>query len=353
MSSDSNNFASQETINILKNTLTQLQSVVEKIETDSLTNLPDSTTLNQLVSTTEELTQSLGLQDSNQKEISQQIERKDKTNSQAKSKELGKELSPPRLSNKTQKIRKKSRKNGNFIKLAIVVSLSLLLLGYFVFFYHPLVSSEQSRNTEERTETMEKIELEQTTPLNVQEESDLSKEIIEPLNQKEKQTILTEETRELEQNDLINLQPTTESNNLDSKETTTREIEPELNPEQEGQENWEIENNSFYKTNLNSEQQLEEIIKNIVKKVTDKYEENLVGEIKINLSKNFLVIKLSNNWYNLTENQQKKIAETILKKVKKLDFEKLKITDNEDNLIARSAIVGDKMIILKSKYSTT
>jgi hypothetical protein len=349
MSSDSNNFASQETINILKNTLTQLQSVVEKIERDSLTNLPDSSTLNQLVITTEELTQSLGLQDSNQKEISQQVEKKDPNKSEEKSRKFEKDSLSPIRSNKTKKIRKKSRKKGNFINLAIVVGLSLLILGYFVFFYHPLVSSEQSINTEERTETTKKIELEETTPLSVQEESDLSKEIIEPLNQEEKETILTEETRELEQNDLINLPSTTESNNREREETKTSEIEPELTPSQEKEENPDIDNNTSYKINLNSELNLVDIIKNTLKKVTDKYEENLVVEVKVNLAKNFLVISLTNNWYNLPENQQKKLAETIFKKVKKLDFTQLKITDNQGNLVARSARVGDKMIIFKSE----
>ncbi len=291
----------QETINILKNTLTQLQSVVDTIEKDSTTNLPDFTTLNQLVTTTEELTKSLGLQDSNQKEVNHLFQTKDKDNLGKKFQELGKDLSSLKRPNKSQNIKKKerkARKNSNVLWLVLGIVLSLVFIGYFVLFNHLIVRGEQPIKTEEKTEITKKIKIEETTPLKVQEELELSKEIIDPPNQKE---------------------------------------------------NWEIENNTSYEIKLNSEQQLEEIIKNIVKKVTDKYEENLVVDFKTNLSKNFLVINLSNNWYNLAENQQKKLAETIFKKVKKLDFNHLKIIDNQGNLLARSAIVGDKMIILKSE----
>lgn len=91
------------------------------------------------------------------------------------------------------------------------------------------------------------------------------------------------------------------------------------------------------------------IIKNIesqITNITKKYGENLIIKVKANFSENSIVITLSEKWYNLSINQQNNFANDVFNQVKSIDFYKFKLENTQGDLLARNAVVGDKLIII-------
>ncbi len=63
-------------------------------------------------------------------------------------------------------------------------------------------------------------------------------------------------------------------------------------------------------------------------------------------SQNYLLIKVSKDWYDLADTQQDKLVETIFTQAKILDFDRFEVADINDNLVARNAVVGKKVLII-------
>lgn len=98
---------------------------------------------------------------------------------------------------------------------------------------------------------------------------------------------------------------------------------------------------------LTPEQNLIASIQNQVDEISDRYGDGLIQSIQPNFENSRLIIKISDNWYNLPSSQQNKLATQILEQAKQLDFSYLEVTDLQGKLLARSPLVGKKMIILK------
>jgi len=85
-----------------------------------------------------------------------------------------------------------------------------------------------------------------------------------------------------------------------------------------------------------------------VKNTKDK---NIVSQLIKPINANFrtsdLTLKINNIWDNLEKSQQDKLAAEILQRSQELNFIHLKVVDFQEKLIARSPVVGNKMIILK------
>jgi hypothetical protein len=108
-----------------------------------------------------------------------------------------------------------------------------------------------------------------------------------------------------------------------------------------------VENEPPPAPELTPEQSLIAGIQNQVAEITDKYGNGLIQSIEANFEASRLLIKVNNGWYDLKESQQNKLADEILRRSNDLDFSRLQITDAKGTLIARSPIVGSKMVILK------
>lgn len=98
---------------------------------------------------------------------------------------------------------------------------------------------------------------------------------------------------------------------------------------------------------LTPEQSLIAGIQNQVAEITDKYGNGLIQSIEANFEASRLLIKVNNGWYDLKESQQNNLADEILRRSNDLDFSRLQITDAKGTLLARSPVVGSKMVILK------
>ncbi|MCT7989375.1 hypothetical protein [Laspinema olomoucense] len=72
-----------------------------------------------------------------------------------------------------------------------------------------------------------------------------------------------------------------------------------------------------------------------------------IASIQANFGASQLLVRISNEWYNITASSQDKLASQIFQRGKELDFRTVEIADSQGNLLARSPVVGSRMIIVK------
>jgi hypothetical protein len=100
---------------------------------------------------------------------------------------------------------------------------------------------------------------------------------------------------------------------------------------------------------LTPEQRLIAAIQEQVAEVTREYAEGLIQSIEANFQGSLLVVKVGDEWYNIAEKRQDKLAAEMFARAKQLDFSKLDITDTKGSLVARSPVIGGEMIIVKRR----
>ncbi len=95
------------------------------------------------------------------------------------------------------------------------------------------------------------------------------------------------------------------------------------------------------------EQNLIAAIQQQVIDLTSQYPEELIGSIEANFSASRLIVTLGQQWYQLSAKRQDFLAQSIFKRSQHLDFRKLEMIDSQGNLIARSPVVGNQIIIIR------
>ena len=75
---------------------------------------------------------------------------------------------------------------------------------------------------------------------------------------------------------------------------------------------------------------------------------DFVEAIEVNLAQNRLSVEITDDWYSLDESRQDKLANQMLERSRQLDFNKLELKDSTGTLVARSPVIGDRIIILES-----
>lgn len=98
---------------------------------------------------------------------------------------------------------------------------------------------------------------------------------------------------------------------------------------------------------LTPEQRLVASVQNRVAQITEQYAEGLIDTVEANFLASRLSIKLAPDWYELSESRQNTIANQMWARSQTLDFSKLELLDTEGNLLARSPVVGEDMVIFK------
>lgn len=91
-----------------------------------------------------------------------------------------------------------------------------------------------------------------------------------------------------------------------------------------------------------------ELIAKVQKQVTEiaePYSVGLVQAVRTNVQRNTMTVQMNNDWYTLASDSQTRLANDLLKRSRRLDFNTLEIKDPEGELIARSPVVGKKMVI--------
>ena len=98
---------------------------------------------------------------------------------------------------------------------------------------------------------------------------------------------------------------------------------------------------------LTPEQNLITILSDKVLALSENYQDDLVLSIKPNIANNILSVKIADAWYQLESTKQDQIVADLFARSQELEFRKLEIKDQNDNLVARSPVVGQKMIIFR------
>lgn len=76
------------------------------------------------------------------------------------------------------------------------------------------------------------------------------------------------------------------------------------------------------------------------------YGDERVKSIQMNLSQHLLEVEVKPDWYQLEESQQDEMAHSLLSQAQKLAFTRLEMLNSQGQLIARSPVIGTKMVIL-------
>ena len=96
------------------------------------------------------------------------------------------------------------------------------------------------------------------------------------------------------------------------------------------------------------EKQLKEITAtSIITKDKQRIELELVQSIKTNFRISEIVIKINEDWYKLESSQQEKLAAKILKSCQEMDLIHVKLVNARNQVIARSPVIGTKMLFFQ------
>ena len=100
--------------------------------------------------------------------------------------------------------------------------------------------------------------------------------------------------------------------------------------------------------NFTPEQNLIAALKTKIGNLTKKYPPELIELVEVDVPQSSLTVNISDNWYELDESRQTKLASEMLKQSRQLDFAKLKLQDRTGTLVARNPVIGDRIIILQN-----
>ena len=101
------------------------------------------------------------------------------------------------------------------------------------------------------------------------------------------------------------------------------------------------------KLKLTPEQNLIAALDRKITNLADDFESELIVSIKPDFSRDLVWVTFTDDWYELPENRQDKVLNEMFKRSRQLQFTKLKIIDSQENLLARSPVVGKQMVIFR------
>ncbi len=378
---DANIYSVIELKKSLKRTMIQLQKAMDILNRNSPDDLPNLTVVEDLVKSSNALVDYLQL-----KKVDEDFNTKIETNQ-----DINPRIKPRQTVDKSEKLETKkvkvttkktfsffNTKQNLWLIIVLVISISFNFLTLVNNSFFPIKNTSIAANQEIVDEKSQEINRGDNIFLedNVQENKDQGEtSLLEEKPYPIGENIFQEETpspelendkRENKQNETnINLEEdillsdnltNSQANNQDegdnstdltlsenvNKAIDTREEKENINNQKETNK----EEKEFSLLELNPEKYIIKNVENQINNITKKYSENLIIKVKANFSDNIIVITLSEKWYNLNTNQQNNFANDIFKQVKSLDLYKFKLENIEGKVLARNAVVGDKLIII-------
>ena len=349
-----------ETIKLLNDSIDRLESTIKDLSQDSAKNLPSSESINTLLNTTQELANSVVtptpvIQDS--------VEEKKVIPSASVKPEETKAIPPapvnntpsstkpesrkPRVESNSKPrvknvVRSKKKKNQSLTIIGITaIALALIALIWLGFPQIKAAVSPLPKNSSPDSEVASQpfvpkdtssdqgvIYRDESIPeivnipvSNPQVDTDRVLEDSLPLN-----TEVTDPNAELETPEIDIPQDLSSPGR--AKNLKIQTIEPELT--------------------FTPEQTLIATLQTKLAEITDDYDSSLFNNIRVDSAENRLVVEITNDWYELNESRQNKLANEILKRSRQLDFGKLQIQDNAETVVARNPVVGDRAIIIQN-----
>ena len=96
--------------------------------------------------------------------------------------------------------------------------------------------------------------------------------------------------------------------------------------------------------NFTPEQNLVATLETKISELTQVQESEFIQNIQINPDRSLLV-RVTDDWYELDEAEQNDLGNEILQRSRRFSFERLELKDDRDTLVARSPIIGEKIIL--------
>jgi hypothetical protein len=289
-----NNIYRAETVELLENTIARLNSILAELRTNREAQLPPRTSLQNLATTTEDLAKLL--------QVNTTATKEDTTEEKIELTGLDRIL--PSFSSldfwwnsiisKVHAVFPLSRKISDLGLTGIITGIMVvLLLGSVLFFSQPSQQVEQIRSRPQ--EVIKK-------PSSLTETSGGEKQAAKQYSPP--------------------IEPQTETN---QRKIVTPNPQLELTPEQT----------------------LIAGIQKQVAEITGQYADGLILSIEANFISSRLIVRVGDVWYGLTGRRQEQLANEIFERSQQLDFRKLELIDLQNNLLARSPVVGKNMVILQ------
>ncbi|MEO0686961.1 MAG: hypothetical protein AAFY76_18430, partial [Cyanobacteria bacterium J06649_11] len=100
------------------------------------------------------------------------------------------------------------------------------------------------------------------------------------------------------------------------------------------------------KLNFTPEQSLVAVLETKISALTDAYPQNFVQSVLIDLPASSLLIRVTDDWYDLDESARNNLGNEILERSRAFRFQTLELRDNSGTLVARNPIIGDNIIVL-------
>ena len=399
-SENSNSLSKQEAIEQLRQTIRQLETITEQLEDTSVIDLPSSTSIQNLIATATELeriiAQKSALQDKQIEERSKNIEpqlavdnstispenvkseieervitpeRKVASEPEIRvfepapaNREITKEKELPETKTQPNPIVKNQLQANKGKRTLIGIAAALLLivvpLSWKLFLTNetpqliardtpktiiqpttepvvmptPVREAEPSVNDEIPLENLEAIA------------NNRAENIIQPATEP---VVIPTPVREVEpsvNDEIVQKDVLPSENIIEPKSNVTPQIPSELVAENTRKLAIETIDPNI---KLTPEQNLIAALESQANNLASRYNDDLVISIKPDFSDSIVVVTVANQWYEITAPRQDKIVSEMLKRSRSLEFDKLKITDSQNNLIARSPVIGEDMIVLR------
>ena len=103
---------------------------------------------------------------------------------------------------------------------------------------------------------------------------------------------------------------------------------------------------------LTPEESLIAAIENQIAEISDRIAPGLIHSIQADFRTSSLSIIIDDEWYSLPGSEQSELAAKMLQRSQELDFSHLEVLDSQKRLLARSPVVGNKMIIFTPVIKT-
>ncbi len=92
-------------------------------------------------------------------------------------------------------------------------------------------------------------------------------------------------------------------------------------------------------------------IQDQVAEITEQYATGLIQSVQANFRASRLTVMVGDRWYTLSADRQDSLANELLSRAQTLHFSKLDMIDGNGELLARSPVIGEAMIVLKRQLA--
>lgn len=347
-SENDNSLSKQEAVEQLRKTIAQLETIIQELNNTSAIDLPNSTAIENLLKTTTELVQIIpqeailqqsDLTNNPEVDVAEKRETESARDRTLNVEQITTEPQLRKIENETVESIKKSAKDIKETSIVtnqktpnnrrIIIGVVAAIIITIIPISWKLFLSDRTPQLISRNNITD-----QTTNINPAADNIT---ITEAPSAETQPSLNNSPTDEITTNQTENIaEPETE---------VTSKIPSELVAENRPQK---ISIDTIKPTiKLTPEQNLIAALEAKTNNVAARYNEDLVISIAPNFTDSIVMVTLADDWYQLVSNRQDKIMEEMLKQSRQLEFQKLKITDSNNNLIARSPIVGKDMVILR------